>query len=51
MMKRTRDNAHTALEVANMQRVVANMAMFTLDSNPLCLVIMLNEHHVGYEAD
>ena len=51
MMKRTRDNAHTAVEVANMQRIVANMATFTLDPNPLHLVMILIEHRGGYETN
>ena len=42
MMKQTRDNAHTALEVANMQRVVVNMATFTLDPNPFHLVMVFD---------
>ena len=51
MMKLTRDSAHTALEVANMQRVVANMATFTLDPKPFSLVMMLNQYREEYETD
>ena len=46
-----KDNAHTALETANMQRAITNIATLTLALNPFCLIIINTKEHLRLILD